>query len=462
MTWALRQLMLRIIRRVPLSCVRVRRRGAVELSTRRGGARGAASRAIAPAMFSSYEPAPRGQNRARPTKAQRVRSRMLRSSYDKQSGSYNNARSSGSYEQSKTPWRASDWKERKAKSAAATRAARRRAAQDTALTPWGQIIEMRAAGPSQDHTHALTPWENSQGLYEYRVVAPAVVRLGAKLCSEKADITLTVGQIVSALERRMVGTVTRVRIGPERWVSEQTKQGKKLLQRVDWPPIEEREEAKAARVNDRNRNRALWLAEEANQRRWTAKAGGIAGKVAQYEAEQLEAAALAAAALVPGFALGVQAHDKEYPDALAKVMDAEPGREGYRAVVRTQKPGVAVWSHIETAINSPIFANRVTRSAVRRGGGYVLDDEYDDHIKKDLGVQKLAHEPLPEAAHKDYLPQREAWEKLRGLIDEHPAKRDQKWQAKGADTNRHWTTDALQAAEKLGRPAHHHQHSSAQ
>ena len=427
------------------------------------GARGAASQVIAPAMFSSYEPAPHGQNRARPTKAQRVRSRMLRSSYDKQSGSYNKARSSGSYEQSKTPWRASDWKERKAKSAAATRAARRRTAQDTALTPWGQVIEMRADGPSEDHTHALTPWENSQRPYEYRVVAPAVVRLGAELCSEKADTALTVGQTVSALERRMVGTVTRVRIGPERWVSEETKQGKKLLQRVDWPPTEEREEAKAARVNDRNRNRALWLAEEANQRRWTAKAGGIAGKVAQYEAEQLEAAALAAAALVPGFVLGVQAHDKDYPDALAKVMNAEPGHEGYRAVIRTQKPGVAVWSHIETAINSPIFANRVTRSAVRRGGGFVLDDHgYDAHLKKDLGVQKLAHEPLPEAAHKDYLPQREAWEKLRGLIDEHPAKRDQKWQAKGADTNRHWTTDALQAAERLGRPAHHHQHSSAQ
>jgi hypothetical protein len=47
----------------------------------------------------------------------------------------------------------------------------------------------------------------------------------------------------------VVGKVTRLRIGPERWVSEETKEGKKLLWRVDWPSIEEREEAKAARIN---------------------------------------------------------------------------------------------------------------------------------------------------------------------------------------------------------------------
>lgn len=415
-----------------------------------------------PVMFSSYDPAPTGQNRARPTKAQRVRSRMLRSSFDKQSGTYNRARSSGSYEASKTPWRDQAWEKRKAQSAAATRAARRRAAEDAALTPSGQPIVARAAGPSQDHADALTPWDTGHGCYEYRVVAPAVVRLGPELGSKKAATALKVGQVVSALERRVVGKVTRLRIGPERWVSEETKEGKKLLRRVDWPPTEERAEANAARVNQRNRNRALWLADEARQRRWAAKSGGIAGKIAQYEAEQLEAAALAAALQVPGFQLGVEAHERDDPEALAKVMDTEPGHQGYRAVVRTEKSGVAVWSHIETAINSPIFANRVTRSAVRRGGGYVLDDEYADRSEKDLGVTTLAHEPPPDAAHKDYLPQREAWDKLRGLIDEHPAKRDQNWQAKGANTVRHWTTDAVQATEKLGRPSHHHQHSSAQ
>jgi hypothetical protein len=417
-------------------------------------------------MFSTYAPAQRGHNRARPTKAQRVRSKMLRSSYDKASGGYNATRSSGSHESSKTPWRAKDWSKRTRESAKATRAARRRAAEDAALTAWGQPADARAPGPSEDHRAVLTPWDSHAG-YEYRVVAPCVVRLGPELDSEKAATTLNVGQKVSALERRMVGNITRLRIGPERWVSEETKHGKKLLQRVDWPLPEERAEAKAAHVDERNRNRALWLAEEAKQRRWAAKVGGMAGTVARYEAEQLEAAAVAAAALVPGFVLGLQAHDKQDPEALAKVMEAVPGQDGFRAVVRTEKAGVAVWSHIETAINSPIFADRVTRSAVRRGGGYVLynsalEDEYTQRHEEEHGVEVLAHEPPPDAAHKDYLPQREAWDKLRGLIDEHPAKRDQKWQAKGADTARHWTTDALLAAERLGRPSHHHQHSSAQ
>ena len=49
------------------------------------------------------------------------------------------------------------------------------------------------------------------------------------------------------------------------------------------------------------------------------------------------------------------------------------------------------------------------------------------------------------------------------MVDEHPAKRDQHWEgAKGADTSRHWTTDAQESAARLGRPSHHHQHSSAQ
>lgn len=387
---------------------------------------------------------------------------MLRSYYDEHSKSYIKARSSGSHEDSKTPWRATDWKRRKRQSAAATRAARRSAAEDAVLTPWGQPIGAGSIGPSPDHANVLVPWSNDHTPYEYRVVAPAVVRVGAELNSKKTDTVLKVGEIAHALQRKIVGKVTRLRIGPERWVSEETQHGKKLMQRVDWPPVEEREEAKMGAVDQRNRNRALWLAEEAKQRRWVAKAGGVAGTVAQYEAVQLEAAALAAAALVPGFDLGVQAHDRGDPDALAKVMDTEPGQEGFRAVVRTEKSGVAVWSHIETAINSPMFANRVTRSTVRRGGGYVLEDEYTKRHEQDCGVKELAYEPSADETHKDFLPQREVWEKLRGLIDEHPAKRDQMWQAKGADSNRHWTTDALEAAERLGRPSHHHQHSSAQ
>ena len=94
-----------------------------------------------------------------------------------------------------------------------------------------------------------TPWDTGHGPCEYRVVAPAVVRLGAELGSKKADTALNVGQAVSALERWVVGKVTRLRIGPERWVSEETNEGKKLLWRVDWPSIDEREEAKAARIN---------------------------------------------------------------------------------------------------------------------------------------------------------------------------------------------------------------------
>ncbi len=64
------------------------------------------------AMFSSYAAAPTGQNRARPTKAQRMWSRM---SFDKHSGTYinNKVRSSGSYEASKTPWCEPAWEKRK-------------------------------------------------------------------------------------------------------------------------------------------------------------------------------------------------------------------------------------------------------------------------------------------------------------------------------------------------------------
>eukprot|EP01043_Picozoa_sp_COSAG02_P066197 COSAG02_NODE_10222_length_1992_cov_3.477021_2_plen_74_part_00 len=67
------------------------------------------------AMFSSYAAAPTGQNRARPTKAQRMRSRMLRSSLDKHSGTYinNKVRSSGSYAASKTLWCEPAWEKRK-------------------------------------------------------------------------------------------------------------------------------------------------------------------------------------------------------------------------------------------------------------------------------------------------------------------------------------------------------------
>ena len=209
--------------------------------------------------------------------------------------------------------------------------------------------------------------------------------------------------------------MTGGKIGDEiGWASEETKSGKVLMRRVDWPPPEERAQAREAHANELNRQRALWLADEARQRRWAAKAGGVAGTVARYEAEQLEAAALAAAALVPGFVLGLQAHDKNHQDALEKVRQVEPGQEGYRAVVRTEKAGVAVWSHIETTIKPSIVKDRSPRTAVRRGGGYALDDEVEKRRTKERGVAVLKHEPPPDEAHRDYLPQREEWDKLRG------------------------------------------------
>ena len=287
-------------------------------------------------MFSNYDPAATGQNRSRPAKAARVRSKMLRSSFDAATGTYNALRSSGSHEASKTPWRAPDWKARARASGKATRAARRRAAEDAELTAWGQPVDARAdrRGPSEDHAAVLTPWEHSHSGYEYRAVAPCVVRVGPELHSEKTELVLKPGQSVRALERRIISGVTRLRIVPDLgdgkigdeigWASEETKGGKVLLRRVDWPPPEERAQAREAHANDINRQRALWLADEARQRRWAAKAGGVSGTVARYEAEQLEAAAMTAAALVPGFALGLQAHDKDHQDALEKVRQAEP------------------------------------------------------------------------------------------------------------------------------------------
>ena len=61
----------------------------------------------------------------------------------------------------------------------------------------------------------LTPWEHSHIGYEYRVVAPCVVRVGCELNSDKTELVLKPKQCVRALERRIVSGVARLRIAPD-------------------------------------------------------------------------------------------------------------------------------------------------------------------------------------------------------------------------------------------------------
>ena len=212
-------------------------------------------------MFSQYEPVA-GRERRRKTRGEKIKQRMLRSSYDENTRSYTTLRASNScaanwlerrsarslslshsllwrsrHEQSKTPWRARDWKKRTRQSAAATRAARERAAEDAALTDWGQPVESRMV-PGPDHTAVLTPWDGGDSARRYRAVAKCTVRAGPELDSEPAG-SLSVGQEITVQEGRMIGqryNITRFRFEGG-WVSERGKKGKRLLRRLDWPVV---------------------------------------------------------------------------------------------------------------------------------------------------------------------------------------------------------------------------------